>query len=369
VARQQLGAYSERVDREMAEVVEREVGDAWLRSAVGYHLGWLDAQDGRFEPRTSPPAGGKKLRATLAVLAYRAAAATATAAPVPAPPADDLERIAPLAAALELFHNWTLVHDDIEDGDRMRRGRPALWTVCGVAQAVNVGDAIHSLTGRCLARLGDRGVPGPQVAELMAEMSRTGVELTTGQARDLAFEATTDIDRHRYLEMVGGKTAALMRYATYGGAVLGSGDARAFGEFGRRLGLAFQIRDDVLGIWGTDAEAGKPTGSDIRRRKKSLPVVLAFERTAEPDRSRLEALYAQDAPLTSADEQFVRQALDRCGARELAQACARRHRDEALAALDRATNATVGAGGGRPAARPHLVALRALADFVTERSH
>jgi 4-hydroxy-3-methylbut-2-enyl diphosphate reductase len=287
VARQQLGAYSERVDREMAEVVEREVGDAWLRSAVGYHLGWLDAQDGRFEPRTSPPAGGKKLRATLAVLAYRAAAATATAAPVPAPPADDLERIVPLAAALELFHNWTLVHDDIEDGDRMRRGRPALWTVCGVAQAVNVGDAIHSLTGRCLARLGDRGVPGPQVAELMAEMSRTGVELTTGQARDLAFEATTDIDRHRYLEMVGGKTAALMRYATYGGAVLGSGDARAFGEFGRRLGLAFQIRDDVLGIWGTDAEAGKPTGSDIRRRKKSLPVVLAFERTAEPDRSRL----------------------------------------------------------------------------------
>jgi 4-hydroxy-3-methylbut-2-enyl diphosphate reductase len=369
IARQQLAAYTERVDREMAEVVEREVGDPWLRSAVGYHLGWLDDPN---DPNCVPAlgsGGGKKLRATLAVLAYRAAAAEATAAPVPAPPADDLDRVVPLAAAVELFHNWTLVHDDIEDGDRMRRGRPALWTVCGVAQAINVGDAIHALSGRCLARLGDRGVTGPQVAELLAEMARTGVELTAGQARDLAFEQTTDIDRHRYLEMIGGKTAALMRYSTFGGALLGSGDARAFGEFGRRLGLAFQIRDDVLGIWGTDAETGKPTGSDIRRRKKSLPIVLAWERAAEPDRRRLDALYTQDAPLTAADERFVREVLDQCGARDLAQACARRHRDEALAALSRATIAPVGGGDGRPAARPHLVALRALADFVTERSH
>jgi 4-hydroxy-3-methylbut-2-enyl diphosphate reductase len=366
-----LGAHAVPVDRQMADVVERDVTDPWMRQAIGYHLGWLDQRferppsadgNGNGNGRGPGPAGGsggKKLRASLAVLSYQAAAGAGPGAAV--------DRVVPLAAAVELFHNWSLVHDDIEDGDRTRRGRPALWTICGIPQAINVGDGIYALASCCLSRLANRGVPEPLVAQLLAELARTGVDLTVGQARDLAFEETLDIDVARYLEMIEGKTGALIRYAAYGGALIGSGGdgarARAFGEFGRRLGLAFQIRDDVLGIWGAGTETGKPTGADIRRRKKSLPIVVALDRTPVPDRDRLLDVYGGTDALTPTDEAFVRDALDRCGARVLAQDRARHHRDRAVAALAEA------ARSAPPAAEPHLAALRSLADFVTERTH
>jgi 4-hydroxy-3-methylbut-2-enyl diphosphate reductase len=363
IAGRQLGAYSFRIDRQIAEVLEHEIVEPWLRSAIEYHLGWLDE---RFEAPVvpAPRAGGKKLRATLAVLTYRAAATRPGAAPL----ADDgIERVVPFAAAIELVHNWSLVHDDIEDGDRTRRGRPALWTICGEAQAINVGDCVFALAFRCLGRLRDHGVPEPQVSALMSELARASVDLTTGQMRDLTYETTNDIDSDRYLGMIDGKTAALIRCATYGGALIGSGDeadAQRFAEFGRRLGLAFQMRDDILGIWGTDAETGKTTGADIRRRKKSLPVVIGFERAAAGDRERLHSLYAQDGPMGPDDERFVRDVLDRCGAQGLAQEQAEQHRARAVAALADAAMVEGRSLGNRP-----FAALQALADFVTHRAY
>ncbi|HEV7759328.1 MAG TPA: 4-hydroxy-3-methylbut-2-enyl diphosphate reductase [Acidimicrobiales bacterium] len=363
IAGRHLGAYSFRIDRQIAEVLEHEIVEPWLRSAIEYHLGWLDE---RFEAPVvpAPRAGGKKLRATLAVLTYRAAATRPGAAPL----ADDgIERVVPFAAAIELVHNWSLVHDDIEDGDRTRRGRPALWTICGEAQAINVGDCVFALAFRCLGRLRDHGVPEPQVSALMSELARASVDLTTGQMRDLTYETTNDIDSDRYLGMIDGKTAALIRCATYGGALIGSGDeadAQRFAEFGRRLGLAFQMRDDILGIWGTDAETGKTTGADIRRRKKSLPVVIGFERAAPRDRERLHRLYAQDGPIGPDDEGFVRDVLDRCGAQGLAQEQAEQHRARAVAALADAAMVDGRSLGNRP-----FAALQALADFVTHRAY
>jgi geranylgeranyl diphosphate synthase type I len=328
----------------------------------------------------APRAGGKKLRATLAVLAFRAAVerGAAVGSNGSGDPAGErgsergIEQVVPFAAALELVHNWSLVHDDIEDGDRTRRGRPALWTICGEAQAINVGDCVFALAFRCLGRLRDQGVPEQLVSALMSEVARASVDLTVGQMRDLTYETTNDIDGDRYLAMVDGKTAALIRCATYGGALVGSGDeavAQGFGEFGRRLGLAFQMRDDVLGIWGADAETGKPTGSDIRRRKKSLPVVLAFEalaagRVPSDDGERLRRLYAQDQPIGSDDERYVREVLDRCGAQALAQEQAERHRAAAVAALA----ASASAEGCSLTSRPYA-ALQALADFVTHRAY
>ena len=372
VAGRQLGAYSFRVDRQIAELLDDEIVEPWLRSAVEYHLGWLDE---RFEaPIAAPRAGGKKLRATLAVLAYRAAAGSGAGATD-----NGIERVVPFAAAVELVHNWSLVHDDIEDGDRTRRGRPALWTICGEAQAINVGDCVFALAIRCLGRLGAHGVPDQQVSTLISELARASVELTQGQMRDITYETTTDIDSERYLAMIEGKTAALIRCATYGGALLGSagsagsGDeahaevvAERLGEFGRRLGLAFQMRDDILGIWGTDEETGKPTGGDIRRRKKSLPVVLAFDALADGgeggDGGRLRRLYAQDEPVSPDDERFVREVLDRCGAQALAQEQAEQHRAAAVAALAES------AEGCSLTSRPYA-ALQALADFVTHRPY
>ena len=374
VAGRQLGAYSFRIDRQIAEVLEQEIAEPWLRSAIEYHLGWLDE---RFEAPVvpAPRAGGKKLRATLAVLAYRAALGNPVNPASPADPADPagagddggIERVVPFAAAVELIHNWSLVHDDIEDGDRTRRGRPALWTICGEAQAINVGDCVFALAFRCLGRLRDHGVPEQQVSALLSELARASVEVTVGQMRDLTYETTNDIDGDRYRAMVEGKTGALIGCATYGGALIGSGDeadAQRFGEFGRRLGLAFQMRDDILGIWGTDAETGKPTGADIRRRKKSLPVVLGFERAEAGDRERLCRLYAQDGPLGPDDVRYVREVLDRCGAQALAQDRAEQHRAEAVAALAGAAVVEGRSLGNRP-----FAALQALADFVTHRAY
>jgi 4-hydroxy-3-methylbut-2-enyl diphosphate reductase len=378
IAGRQLGAYSFRVDRQIAEVLEHEIVEPWLRSAIEYHLGWIDE---RFEAPLvpAPRAGGKKLRATLAVLAYRAAIAGRASGAAGAPgaagaegaagsgPDDGIERVVPFAAAIELIHNWSLVHDDIEDGDRTRRGRPALWTICGEAQAINVGDCVFALAFRCLGRLRDHGVPEPLVSALMSELARASVEVTVGQMRDLTYETTNDIDSERYLEMVEGKTAALIRCATYGGALIGSGeeaDAVRFGEFGRRLGLAFQMRDDVLGIWGTDAETGKPTGADIRRRKKSLPVVLGFDRAGGDDGALVRRLYAQDDPLEPDDVQAVQDVLDRCGAQGASQELAEQHRAAAVAALAEAAMVEGRSLGNRP-----FAALQALADFVTHRAY
>jgi 4-hydroxy-3-methylbut-2-enyl diphosphate reductase len=358
VAVQQLGAYSFRVDRQIADVLESEIAEPWLRSAIEYHLGWLDE---RFAPPATPSsrAGGKKLRATLAVLAYQAAAGVA--------PDNGIERVVPFAAAVELIHNWSLVHDDIEDGDRTRRGRPALWTIVGEAQAINVGDCVFALAFRCLGRLRQQGVPEVLVSSLLSELARTAVDITVGQMRDLTYETSTDITADRYHTMIESKTAALIRCATYGGALLGSGDvddADTFGDVGHQLGLGFQMRDDILGIWGTDAETGKPTGADIRRRKKSLPVVLGFELAGADDGERLRRLYAAQTPLTPDDERFVRGVLDACGVRDRAQQWAEHHCTEAVAALDLAA-----AGPGRSVDDRPFAALRALADFVTHRTY
>ena len=365
LAMEHLSAYSARVDDTIAEVVEHEIPDPWLRSAIGYHLGWRNEQ---FEllPAVTERSGGKKLRATLAVLAYQAVIPRPEGFEGFDPDGDDLAPVLPFAAAVELVHNWSLVHDDIEDGDRTRRGRPALWTICGEAHAINIGDCIYALALRCIDRLRERGSSPAQAAELMSQLARTAVDLTVGQMRDLTFEALPDIGGDRYLEMIDGKTGALLSATTYGGALIGSGDqatADAFGEFGRRLGLSFQIRDDILGIWGADAETGKPTGADIRRRKKSLPIVLALEHSDGPTRQQLRRIYTQQDPLTPADERFVMEALDACGAQELAQQWARRHRREALASL------TPLAGAVGPSSQAHMAALHVLADFVTERNH
>jgi geranylgeranyl diphosphate synthase type I len=238
--------------------------------------------------------------------------------------------------------------------------------VCGEAHAINIGDCIYALALRSVERMREQGSPADRVTELLSLLARTAVDLTVGQMRDITFETVVDIGVDDYLAMIEGKTAALLRATTYGGSLVGSGDpatAEAFGEFGRRLGLSFQIRDDILGIWGTDERTGKPTGADIRRRKKSLPVVLALAHATPGRQAELRRIYTQPGPLTPDDEVIVMEALDATGVQDRAQHHARRHRGEALAVL-----APLARRAG-PVARAHLDALEVLADFVTERDH
>jgi geranylgeranyl diphosphate synthase, type I len=313
-----------------AEIL-RLVGDhdeptAGLYEMVRYHLG-LDG--------TGAPAG-KRIRPLLGLLAYASIAG-------------DHARALPGAAAVELGHNFSLVHDDIEDGDTERRHRPTVWALHGVPQAINTGDILFSLSRMALHRLTDLGFSDAKVLRLMRLYDETCVALCEGQYIDIRTSERDDLmSVELYFDMIGRKTAALIAASIEAGALLATDDEaviRRYRAFGWALGLAFQLNDDLLGIWGAEQATGKEP-SDVARKKKTLPVIYAFEHAGPEDRDRLRALYAKDRP-TEAEVLEIVAILERVGARDFTRAQASGYRDEALAELD-------AAGVVRPAARERL---------------
>ena len=357
-----LAACAARIDAEIALVLEAEVEDPWLRGAISYHFGWAGADFVPF-PAAERAAGGKRLRPALSMLCYQGARLRQGW------PADEDDDAIPFATALELVHNYSLIHDDIQDRDLLRRGRPTVWSICGKAQAINVGNCLHAAA--FAACLGRRRAPGDGavVGEVIAALATASMEMTGGQRQDLMFETRDDVTVDMYFQMIAGKTAALTTCATYGGALLAYTGAcahpslPAYATFGRELGMGFQIRDDILGIWGMESQTGKPSGGDIRRRKKSLPVLLALQEASPGARARLSALYAMTTDLTGEQESDVRNILEDCRAQVLAQRHADLHGQRALSAL-------TSAAGGPDALRdnPFLAALEQLTGFATTRT-
>ncbi len=271
-----------------------------VRAVAAYHLGLADAQG-----RPAGPGGsGKALRPALALLSARAAGA--------AP-----ERGVPAAAAVELVHNFSLLHDDIMDGDTERRHRPTAWTVFGVGSAILAGDALLALAQDAL--LEDAAPSGPWAARcLSAAVQR----LIAGQGADLAFERRDDVTLAECIEMAGDKTAALMACAASIGAIhVGAPASLAMGlaGYGAHAGLAFQLTDDLLGIWGAPEITGKPVHSDLRARKKSLPVVAALASGSEAGRE-LRACLAADGPLGEDDLLRAAGLVEQGGGRQWAEA-------------------------------------------------
>jgi geranylgeranyl diphosphate synthase, type I len=302
-------------EAEIARLVESsDPATAGVYEMCRYHLG-LDGSGST----------GKRMRPLLGLLAY----ASITG---------DHRRALPGAAAVELGHNFSLVHDDIEDGDRERRHRPTLWALHGIPQAINTGDMLFSLSRIALHRLTDLGFPDRTVLRLMRLYDDTCVALCEGQYLDIWMSDHDDaLSVELYFDMIGRKTAALIAASIEAGAVLATEDEEVIARyraFGWDLGIAFQLNDDLLGIWGRERATGKePT--DLARKKKTLPVIYAFEHATPADRARLSALYAGRrvngrgvAELTSI--------LESCGAREYTRDQARLHRDRALAELDAA---------------------------------
>jgi geranylgeranyl diphosphate synthase, type I len=294
-------------------VSDRDPSTIGVYEMIRYHLG-LDGVDG---PR------GKRMRPLLGLLAYASIAGEHT-------------RALPGAAAVELGHNFSLVHDDIEDGDVERRHRPTLWTVHGVAQAINTGDLIFSLSRVALHRLTDLGFPDRTVLRLMRLYDETCVALCEGQYIDIATSASDEpMTVDLYFDMIGRKTAALIAGSIEAGAVLATDDDEVisrYRRFGWALGLAFQLNDDLLGIWGLEDKTGKvPT--DVARHKKTLPVLYAFEHADPADRDRLAALYRLTDP-TEPDIREIVAILDRTGAQAYTRTEAQRWRDTCLAELD-----------------------------------
>ena len=244
-----------------------------------YHLGWVDET-------LTPTAGsgGKRLRPLLCLLVTEAAGGT-------------IERAMPAAVALELLHNFSLVHDDIEDNSPTRRGRCSVWSVWGIPQAVNAGDGLFAVTHLVLGRLADQGVPAERALEAIHACDAACVALTEGQFLDMSFEERVDVTLNEYLQMIRGKTAALVCVSARLGALVAGAPPEIVAHytcFGENLGIAFQIHDDWLGVWGEEAVTGKPVGHDIRERKKNYPVVYALEQLAAAGDTRLSDLYQRE---------------------------------------------------------------------------
>ena len=281
-----------------------------------YHLGWRDLQ---LQPAESDP--GKLIRPLLVLLSCAAAGG-------------DTAQALPLAAGVQLLHDFTLIHDDIEDNSDTRRGRPTLWSVWGLAQGINAGDGMFVLAHLAIHRLADVGVPPARALAVLRRFDEVILQVCEGQYLDLSFEGQLAITPDDYLAMIGRKTAALVAGACELGAMVAGAPestVAALAEFGRRVGLAFQIEDDILGIWGAPEITGKPRAADLYRRKLSLPVVHALAHA--PGRSELAELY-EAGELDDAGVERALAILDSSESREYCAAVAAEHHEAAFAALD-----------------------------------
>jgi geranylgeranyl diphosphate synthase, type I len=327
------------------ELVEPALRDAVgslppsVRRVAGYHLGWWD-RHGTCGKAAS--GGGKALRPTLVLLS----AAVVGGSPREAVPA---------AVAVELVHNFSLLHDDVMDGDLTRRHRPTAWSVFGIGSAILAGDALLTLALDVLATSGH-----PAAGAAMRTLSAAVQELVEGQCTDLAFERESTVDVRDCEAMAVGKTAALMGAACALGAQFGRaapehvGHLRAFGE---QLGLAFQHVDDLLGIWGEPVVTGKPVFSDLRSRKKSLPVVAALSSNTEAG-AELAALYDSSAEPSDADLRRMADLVELAGGRSWSTSQADDLLARAVVRLDELRSAS-----------PATAELTDLAQLLIHRDH
>ncbi len=282
-----------------------------------YHLGWRD-------PGLAPaPAdAGKLIRPRLVLLACRALGGTDTHA-------------LPLAAGIQLLHDFSLIHDDIEDHSDQRRGRPTVWKLWGLEIGINVGDGMFAVAHRAIHALSDVGVTASTVLAVLRGFEETILRICEGQHLDISGERRFDIDESRYLAMIRGKTAALLAASTGLGARLAADDpqqVQAMSDFGEALGMAFQMQDDQLDIWGDPRRTGKPYAADLLQHKMSLPMVHAYAGSGASGRATIERIYRREH-VEQADVETLLAILDSTGARAHVAALAAQEHDRALSAL------------------------------------
>jgi geranylgeranyl diphosphate synthase type I len=335
---------------------EIEEASEFMRNAIRYHFGWCDQN---FQP-TPGGNSGKKLRPVMALLAYQGVHPQQTQA--------DLAPVLPLAAAIEMIHNYSLIHDDIEDEDPERRGRATSWTIWGKAKAINIGDCLHMLSFRKLYRANENGLSVAKTFQAAQYLTNTCVKLAQGQHQDMSFEENLAVTPQAYLDMISGKTAALIRCAVWMGAMAAVSENEterlaAFAQFGEEIGIGFQMRDDILGIWGIAEETGKPVANDIRRRKKSLPIIFALNNCKGQAQQRLLEIYRHNQAMDEDEVNFVLTQLAECGAREFVQGRADYHKGQALQALEKASG-----GAAQLEQNAPLLQLKQLSTFLVERS-
>jgi geranylgeranyl diphosphate synthase type I len=300
-------AIESELQRQIARLDQRQTGP--FHEMLTYHLGWTGEGAG-------PEAAGKRIRPALLLLTTAACGA-------------DWQPALPGAAAIELVHNFSLIHDDIEDNSDKRRGRPTVWVKWGAPMAINAGDALFVLSNLAITDLAEHYSP-ETVLDAAQTLHNTCLELTRGQYMDMSFEERSDVHVEEYWQMISGKTAALLSCCCSIGALLGGADEEVrenYRSFGHYLGLAFQAQDDILGIWGDEALTGKSAASDLLEGKKSLPILHGIS---------LKGPFAKrwkEGPITAGEVPQLAEQLAREGAREFTQQAADQMTDLALQSL------------------------------------
>jgi len=310
---QLIEIYRPVIEKELQNAVANVNGHGLedMRTMMAFHMGWEGEGAG-------PDATGKRIRPMLVLLATQAAGG-------------DWHKALPCAVAVELIHNFSLIHDDIEDNSPLRRGRPTLWTQWGIPLAINTGDAMFTLAHLTMLNLAENTNDRITLAAVNV-MQATCLHLTQGQHLDISYENETNLPIQAYWPMVSGKTAALLSACTEIGAVIADVEPErriAYHDFGRDLGLAFQVLDDILGIWGDAAKIGKSNASDLVAGKKSLPVLYGLAQ---------KGIFAERwlaGPITPKEVPALATQLENEGARDYAQDEANRLTDSALRALER----------------------------------
>lgn len=305
--------YHGQIDDEIRSIINER--KSCMYNMLRYHFGWMDSH-GQVQKKST----GKAIRPTLCLLTCQAVGG-------------DSRLALPAAAGIELVHNYSLIHDDIQDNDSERHHQPTVWRVWGKAQAINAGTAMRMLAGVALRRL---EIPPAKQVHIQSLFDEATIRLIEGQYLDISFESRPDISIADYIEMVGCKTAALISCAIETGAEIGTENREtivSFREFGWNLGMAFQTRDDILGIWGQKAQTGKPTGNDIRRRKKTLPVIYAAQQATGNSLKTLLHSYDRET-LTEEDVQAIIDILENTGAYGYTQKTTEEYIEKAVAILD-----------------------------------
>lgn len=302
----------EAIENDLKQIIARADGPGLeeFRAMLAYHLGWEGQGAGR-------AAQGKRIRPLLVLLVCSAAG-------------EDWQNALPAASAVELIHNFSLIHDDIEDNSPVRRGRLTVWKIWGIPQAINAGDAMFTTAQLALLRL-EKTASVEIALRASRIIQETCLQLTQGQYLDMAFEDRRDLSLDAYWQMVSGKTASLLSACTQLGALVAAAHEdriRAYRKFGRYLGLAFQAQDDLLGMWGDEALTGKSAESDLVTGKKSLPVLYGLNQGGSFARRWTQG------PVRNEEVPTLAAQLSSEGARDFTQEQANRLTGQALEALE-----------------------------------
>jgi geranylgeranyl diphosphate synthase type I len=312
-----MDVYSDHVLEQIGMRLTKTSAD--LNNVMQYHFGWMD-QDGQ----PAEAVAGKCLRPTLCLFFCDILGG-------------DWRKAMPAAVAIELIHNFSLIHDDIQDEDTKRHNRSTVWHIWGKPKGILAGDAMRILADASLHGLEVNGFGPSKIKEVSFLLTERYLEMLEGQHLDLKYENSLEVTLGQYIDMISRKTGSLIEASTQLGAILASDGCQyeeEVAKFGRSLGLGFQIRDDVLGIWGSQEITGKAVGNDILRKKKTFPIVYALEVSPKNLKDKIKEIYKKKI-LTKDDVNLVMEILDDLGACQYSQTVAEQMCSEAVEASRR----------------------------------